>query len=100
MIFGLCPYCSASMSWIEVPANAPGWYRDKCEGCKKTVWRWLTRINPQAWKEEDFLAQYEVDAVARKINVREGKTDTVQEEYDRAAPAFAAAIGLKWQPSE
>lgn len=98
-VMGGCPYCNALMAMVEVPPNAPGWFRDTCDACGKTVWRWLTRINPQAWKEEDFLAQYEVDDVKHEIKTREGKTDTVQEEYDREAPAFAAAIGLKWPPT-
>lgn len=98
MIIGGCPYCNSSMRWVGVPDSAPIWMKDTCEDCEKVVWRWLTRINPQAWKEEDFLEIYAVDEEKKNINVREGKTDVVQEEYDREAPTYAAAIGIKWPP--
>lgn len=96
MIIGGCPYCNALMRGVGVPPGAPAWMKDTCEDCEKTVWRWLTRINPQAWKEEDFLETYEVDEEKKQIKVREGKIDTVQAEYDVEAPRFAAAIGIEW----
>ena len=80
MNFGTCPYCDDLMDFVEVPPNAPAWCKFTCNSCTKTVWRWLTRINPQAWKEEDFLETYEIDEENKRITVREGKEDVVQKE--------------------
>lgn len=91
-VMGGCPYCNASMSWVEVPPQAPSWMKEACEECGKTVWRWLTRVNPQALTEEDFLAVYEVDEEGRRIKVRAGKVDVVQMEYNAEAPLMAAAL--------
>lgn len=93
-IMGGCPYCNNSMAWVEPPPNAPMWCKEICEECGKTVWRWLTRINPQAWTEEGFLAQYEVDEEKKCIYTRAGKSDTVMIEYNLVAPDFAAIIDV------
>lgn len=91
-VMGGCPHCNASMSWVEVPPQAPSWMKEVCEECGKTAWRWLTRVNPQALTEEDFLAVYEVDEEGRRIKVRAGKVDVVQMEYNAEAPLMAAAL--------
>lgn len=97
-IMGGCPYCNGSMAWVEPPPQAPSWMKEVCDDCGKTVWRWLTRVNPQAWTEEDFLEIYTVDEANKRITVQEGKTDVVQVEYDIEAPLMAAALGIEWPP--
>lgn len=98
-VMGGCPYCNASMDWIEVPPNAPGWCKEVCADCGKTVWRWITRVNPQAWKEEDFLAQYEVDEERRAIFTRPGKTDTVMADYNVEGADLARVLDFKFTPA-
>jgi len=68
MNIGDCPYddCTAILM-VEVPERTPAYAIVQCDECHRDVWYRLSRIDPQAWTPEDFLAQHDIDHETKTI---------------------------------
>lgn len=62
MNFGNCPYddCAGFLSFA-VPDNTPQYIPAECPECKRKIWYRLSRIDPRAYTEADFLKDFTVD---------------------------------------
>lgn len=65
MIFGSYPCCDADMS-IAMSEN-PGYFRELCPSCGTPVWHKLSRLDPQSWREVDFLKEHRIDEATKTI---------------------------------
>lgn len=71
MNFGDCPYegCRGLLS-MALPDCTPAYERILCPTCERPVWYRLSRIDPMAWTEADFLAEHELDETTRQVRGR------------------------------
>ena len=67
MNFGACPYCDKFIGMFEVPDETPAFAKVQCERCGKDVWYRFSRIDPQAWRIEDFEREFTVDEATHTI---------------------------------
>lgn len=68
MIFGNYPCCGSALA-ISMPERA-AYHRENCPACGAVVWHRLSRIDPQSWTEDRFLAEHEVDEQTKTIRVK------------------------------
>jgi len=68
MNFGERPYddCDAFIS-VGVPDKTPAFTRFVCNECDRVVWYKLSRIDPVAYTESQFLRDFDVDEETMKI---------------------------------
>jgi len=71
MNFGACPYCDQLMGMFCVPNRTPAYAKVQCSQCGKDVWYRFSRVDPQAWRVEDFEQQYTVDEAMHTITRKE-----------------------------
>ena len=73
MNLGSCPYEGCTGVFLtELPDRPlPAFVRDVCEECHRVVWRKFSRVDPQAWTEEDFFAKFTIDEAAKLIVPKE-----------------------------
>lgn len=69
-MIGEYPCCGGDLM-IELPDNTPTFAPEDCPHCGKRVWHKFSRLVPQSWTEEDFLAIYEVDEADKTLTPRE-----------------------------
>ena len=60
MIIGECPYCGHHM-WNRCADQTPVFEKINCEECGDIVWLLHSRIFPEAYTDEDFNNEYDVD---------------------------------------
>jgi len=70
MQIGECPYCDYLDMW-PMPQNTPCAGKYICEGCKKEIWLWHSRINPMAYTKEDFEREFIIDEASKTVKKRE-----------------------------
>mgnify|MGYP001424709772 CR=1 FL=1 len=75
MIFGSCPYCDHAFT-VGVPDQTPVYWKHDCEGCSKTIWTKVARLDPQSWTVEDFEQVFEIDTDKNTITPRRVKGGT------------------------
>lgn len=61
------------MLMIAVPDRTPCYVEVACETCKRPVWYRLSRVDPIAWTEADFLAEHNIDREKNLITRKDGK---------------------------
>lgn len=69
-VIGECPYegCDESL-WVGEPDQPlPMFSKHECEGCKKVIWTYISRIEPKSYTEEAFLEKYSVDEKTKEIS--------------------------------
>ena len=71
MNIGQCPYDCGATIVMEVPAVTPVYTLTSCPNCLRLVWYRLSRIDPMAWTEEEFLLTHKVDHELRIIKEKE-----------------------------
>jgi len=67
MNFGDCPYCDKFLGLLPCPDKTPAFAKIKCEHCGKEIWYRFSRVDPQAWRVEDFEKEFEVDDELKTI---------------------------------
>jgi hypothetical protein len=68
MNFGECPYDDCNeMLWIEIPDHSGKWFPMLCPKCHRKVWYFVSRIDPKAWTEADFLKKFTVNEFTKTI---------------------------------
>ncbi len=73
MNFGACPYCDKFMGLLRVPEITPAYAKVKCQSCGRDVWYRFSRIDPEAWRVEDFERVYAVGKLAHDVVRKHGK---------------------------
>lgn len=68
MIFGECPYndCDEPIC-IACADRCPAYQRIVCKKCGRVFWEKHSRINPEAFTEEDFNKKYKIDEETREV---------------------------------
>jgi hypothetical protein len=62
MNFGECPYDDCdNFFFLSLPEKTPMFEKLTCDRCGRTVWYRLSRIDPEAFTESDFLKHFAVD---------------------------------------
>lgn len=71
MNIGECPYedCDEVLV-LEMPEKTPAFAPITCDGCGRVVWYRFSRVDPEAWTEEGFLENYEIDSVSKTVTRR------------------------------
>jgi hypothetical protein len=65
---GNCPYDGcAGVFMLETPDRTPVFAKLECETCGRPVWYRFSRVDPEAWTEPDFLAEFEIDEATKRI---------------------------------
>lgn len=67
MIIGGCPYDGCEGFMMTPIADRYGFSRETCPDCKRVVWVEHTRIGPDAYTDEGFRAEYDVDDESKTI---------------------------------
>src|SRR5436309_110390 len=78
MNHGDCPYddCKGTLC-LAVPERTPAYVLTECRTCKRKVWYRLSRLDPEAWTQEAFEAEHEIDLVARTIKKRQSPISNI-----------------------
>ena len=68
---GECPYDDCDeVRMTALPEHTPAFCRVVCEKCHRPFWLKLSRLDPAAWTEADFLAEFIVDEATKSITPR------------------------------
>lgn len=71
MQIGECPYDDCEhVQWRVYEGDTPRVAKDSCESCGRIVWIWFSRIDPDAYTDEEFNERFEIDEEARHIKPR------------------------------
>lgn len=62
MVFGDCPYCDEPFA-IGSPDKTPQMGKVTCEKCGKWFWEYFSRINPQAFLQDEVIADEKTKSV-------------------------------------
>ena len=67
-IIGECPHedCRHT-AWRILPEETPVFAKETCEGCKRTLWVWYSRLDPRVYTEDGFNADFYVDEETQAI---------------------------------
>ncbi len=68
MIMGACPYCDAGMMNPIADLPLPKFQKLITECCGKTIWLRHSRVDPQAFTDEDFKNKFIVNEETREIS--------------------------------
>jgi glutaredoxin len=72
MNIGECPYNDCDEVFLlPIPKNTPTYQKRTCPTCKRPLWYKFSRINPEAWTEEDFLKLFTVDEETKEIRLKQ-----------------------------
>lgn len=71
MIFGSYPCCGGHLA-LPMPNTTPAWASENCPHCGELVWHRYSRLQSMSWTEPDFLAEHDVDPIARTIKPKPG----------------------------
>jgi len=73
MILGTCPYpnCDQFMANPIADLPLPQYERLRCEHCGRVVWLKHSRIDPEAWTDEDFREAHDVDDETKAVTPKE-----------------------------
>ncbi len=68
MNFGDCPYpgCKGFLQ-VFIPDVTPAYTKLDCPECGKPVWYRVSRVDPTAYTEENFLKCHTIDEVNKSI---------------------------------
>lgn len=71
MIFGECPYCEQPVvNHLARDRPLPCFEKVECESCKKWYWLKHSRVDPEAWTDEEFRKLYEINEETKAIKPR------------------------------
>lgn len=77
MIFGYCPYPDCDHAHAIPLLEGRVHERLKCDKCGRVYWLLHSRIEPQAWTDEDFRRLHEVDDLGKRVRVKEHYAEKV-----------------------
>ena len=78
-IIGECPHDDCRHTeWRLLPENyeqpidrpLPLFSKETCDGCKRTLWVYYSRIDPKVYTEEGFNEKFEVNEETKSIKER------------------------------
>ena len=70
MMIGEYPCCGGAL-FLPMPDRTPAYEKEACPHCGVTVWHRYSRLDPQSWTEDVFMAEFIVDEATGTIRRRE-----------------------------
>lgn len=82
MIFGEYPCCGAAL-YLTMPDKSPVYISEDCPHCGLKVWHRLSRVQSASWIEIEFLAEHEVNTLAKTVLPKPGTEADTFDRYRR-----------------